>query len=85
MLIFYQFQDLLHANLYILRDFNLHLENSNRQTNTFKEILTYLDLKQHINFPANVHVHWLDVLFTKRTSNFTKSVFWKQVFKTICR
>ena len=77
----YEFQDLLeniislHENLYILGDFNLHLDNSNGNTNKFNEILTCFDLKQHINFPTHVHGHWLDLLITKRISNSIKSVF----------
>ena len=73
---FYEFQDLLeniislHDNLYILRDFNLHLDNSNGNTNKFNRILTCFDLKQQ------VRCHWLhvDLLITKRISNSIKSV-----------
>ena len=78
---FYEFQDLLeniislHDNLYILGDLNLHLDNSNGNTNKFNEILTCFDLKQHVNFPTHVHGHWLDLLITKRISNCIKSVF----------
>ena len=78
---FDEFQDLLeniislHENLYRLRDFNLHLENSNENTNKFNEIFTCFDLKQHVNFPPHVHGHRLDLLITKRISNSIKSVF----------
>ena len=81
MSIFDEFQDLLeniislHDNLYILGDFNLHLDNSNGNTNKFNEILTCFDLKQHVNFPTHVHGHWPDLLITKRISNSIKSVF----------
>ena len=60
---FYEFQDLLeniislHDNLYIMGNFNLHLENSNGNTNKFNKILTCFDLKQHVNFPTHVHGH----------------------------
>ena len=64
----------LHDNLYILGDFNLHPDNSNGNTNKFNEILTCFDLKQHVNFPTNVHGHCLDLLITKRISNSIKSV-----------
>ena len=76
---FYEFQDLLeniislHDNLCILGDFNLHLDNSNGNTNKFNEILTCVDLKQHVNFATHVHGHWLDLLITKRISNSIKS------------
>ena len=75
------FQDLLeniislHDNLYILGDFNLHLDNPNGNTNKFNKSLTCFDLKQHVNFPTHVHGHWLDLLITKRISNCIKSVF----------
>ena len=88
---FGEFQDLLetiiplHDNLYLLGDFNLHLDNANGQTNKFNEILTCFDLKQHVNFPPHVHGYWLDPLITKRTSNSIKSVFWQHVFQTISR
>ena len=78
---FVEFQDLLeniiplHDNLYILGDFNLHLDNSNGRTNKFNDILTCFDLKQHVNFPTHVHGHWLDLFITKRFSNSIKSVF----------
>ena len=65
----------LHDNLYILGDFNLHLDNSNGNTNKFNEILTCFDLKQHVNFPTHVRGHWLDLLITKRISHCIKSVF----------
>ena len=78
---FGEFQDLLeniislHDNLYILGDFNLHLDNLIGNTNKFNEILTCFDLKQHVNFPTHVHGHWLDLLISKRISNSIKSVF----------
>ena len=78
---FDEFQDLpekiisLHDNLYILGDFNLHLDKSNGNTNKFNEILTCPDLKQHVNFPTHVHGHWLDLLITKCISNSINSVF----------
>ena len=65
----------LHDNLYILGDFNLHLDNSNGNPNKFNEIITCFDLKQHVNFPTHVHGHWLDLLITKLISNCIKSVF----------
>ena len=65
----------LHDNLYILGNFNLHLDNSSGNTNKLNEILTCFDLKQHGNFPTHVHGHWLDLLITKRISNSIKSVF----------
>ena len=39
----------------IMKDFNLNLDNSNGNTNKFNEILTCFDLKQHVNFPTQVH------------------------------
>ena len=54
---------------------NLHLDNSNGNTNKSNEILTCFDLKQHVNFPTHVHGHRLDLLITKRISTSIKSVF----------
>ena len=88
---FDEFQDLLenivslHDNLYILGDFNVHLDNSNGNINEFNEILACFDLKQHVNSPTHVHGHWLDLLITKRISNSIKSVFRQQVSRTILR
>ena len=61
--------------MYILGDFNLHLDNANGQTNELNEILTCLNLRKHVNFPTHVHGHWLDIVITKRTSNSIKLVF----------
>ena len=61
-------------------DFNLHLDNSNGNTNKFNEILTCFDLKQHVNIPTHVHGHWLDLLITKRISNSIKSDFLAAAF-----
>ena len=78
--IFNEFQDLLeniiplHDNLYILGNFTKHLDNSNEKNNKFNDILTCLDLKQHVYFPTHVHGHWLDLLITKRISNSIKAV-----------
>ena len=88
---FDEFQDLLeniislHDNLYILGDFNLHLENSNGNTNKFNKILTCFDFKQHVNFPTHVHGHWLDLLITKRISYSIKSVSSAAGMSTVVR
>ena len=78
---FDEFQDLLdniislYDNLFIFKDFNLHLDNADGQTSKFTEILTCFDLQQHVNFPTHVHGNWLDLPIAKRTSNSIKSVF----------
>ena len=33
-------------------------------TKKFNDILTCFDFKQHVNFLARVHGHWLDILIT---------------------
>ena len=88
---FDEFQDLvenivsLHDNLYILGDFNLHLDNSNGNTKKFNEILTCFDPKQHVNFPTHVHDHWLDLLITKPFLIVSNQFFRQQVSRTILR
>ena len=65
----------LHDNVYISRD----LDNSNEKNpNKFNEIHTCSDLKQHANFLAHVHCHWLDLVITERVSNSIKLVLMKK-------
>ena len=53
---FNEFEDLLenivttHLDIYILGDFNLHLDVSDSNTQRFNEILKCFNLKQHVNF-----------------------------------
>ena len=78
---FNEFEDLLenivttHIDIHILGDFNLHLDVSDSSTQRFNEILTCLNLKQHVNFSTHVHGHWLDLLITKSSCDHVKSVF----------
>ena len=68
---FNEFEDLLenivttHLDIYILGDFNLHLDVSDSNTQRFNEILICFNLKQHVIFSTHVHGHWLDLLITK--------------------
>ena len=78
---FNEFEDLLenivttHLDIYILGDFNLHLDVSDSNTQRFNEILKCFNLKQHVNFSTHVHGHWLDLLITKSSCDHVKSVF----------
>ena len=71
---FNEFEDLLenivttHLDIYILGDFNLHLDVSDSNTQRF-------NLKQHVHFSTHVHGHWLDLLITKSSCDHVKSVF----------
>ena len=67
-------------------DFSLHLDNSNGNTNTFNEILTCFDLKQHVNFPTIVHGHWLDLPLSPNAFLILSNQFFRQqVSRTILR
>ena len=46
-------------------DFNLHLDTPSATTTTFNDILASFDTKQHVNFPTDIHGHWLDILITR--------------------
>ena len=78
---FNEFKDLLenivttHLDIYILGDFNLHLDVSDSSTQRFNEILRCFNLKQHINFSTHVHGHWLHLLITKSSCDHVKSGF----------
>ena len=75
---FEDFQDLLenvainYSELYILGDFNLHLDIHSSVTTMFDDILTSFDLKQHVNFSTHIHGHWLDLIITHSGCNNIK-------------
>ena len=72
--VFDDFQNLLenlatnHSELYILVDFNLHLDIHSSITTMFDDILTYFDLKQHVIVLTHIQC-WLDLLKTRSTCN----------------
>ena len=82
---FYEFQDLpclleniipLQDNLYILGDFNLHLDNAkDKPINSMKSshvLISSSMLISQLTFMISTHVHvhdWLDVLITKNSDN----------------
>ncbi len=72
---FEEFQDLLenlatiYSELYILGDFNLHLDTPSSTTSTFNDILASYDMKQHVTFSTHIHGHWLDLLITRSDCN----------------
>ena len=63
------------GEIYLMGDLNLHLDTKNAETDKFNEILTLFDYKQHVNFATHIHGHWLDVLITRSTNSFIKSVY----------
>ena len=54
-----------HIIFHIVGDFNLHLDTPSATTTTFNDILASFDKKQHVNFPTDIHGHWLDILITR--------------------
>ena len=54
-----------HIIFHIVGDFNLHLDTPSATTTTFIDILASFDKKQHVNFPTDIHGHWLDILITR--------------------
>jgi hypothetical protein len=61
-------------DLVITGDFNLHVDVSSQKTDQFLEILSSLDLKQHVKFPTHIHGHSLDLLISSASCSFS-SVF----------
>ena len=61
-----------YSELYILGDFNLHLDIHSSVTTMFDDILTSFDLKQHVNFSTHIHGHWLDLIITHSGCNNIK-------------
>ena len=59
----------------ILGDLNLHLDIPSHHTETFTDILTSFRLLQHVNFPAHIHGHWLDLCITLSASQIVFSIF----------
>ena len=78
---FQQFQDLLEnmssfpGELFILGDFNLHLDIPSNHTECFVDVLSSFGLQQLVNFPTHIHGHWLDLFITRSTCDLIKSVF----------
>ena len=75
-LFFEQFQDLLEnmssfpGELFILGNFNL----PSNHTNTYTDLLTSFDLRQHVDFPTHIHGHWLDLFITRTACDLIKTV-----------
>ncbi len=66
----------LSSDLYILGDFNLHLNKSSTDTSSFNDIMKMFDLKQHVNFPTHITAgNWLDVFITRDSFDAVKRVF----------
>jgi len=61
--VFVDFYDLLenlvtiHPDIFILGDFNLHLDIMSTATSTFNDILETFDLKQYISLSRHINGH----------------------------
>ena len=59
----------------IVGDLNLHLDEiDNNNTTKFNNILTELDLCQHIDQPTHIHGHTLDVLITQTECDLVSNI-----------
>ena len=62
---FKQLEDLLvnmsyvPGQLFILEDFNLHLDTPSSQKDDFTDLISTFGLNQHVNFPTHIHGHLL--------------------------
>ena len=54
----------MHITLFIVGDFNLHLDTPSATTTSFNDNLASFDTKQHVNFLTHIHGQWLDILIT---------------------
>ncbi|MEG7521478.1 MAG: hypothetical protein M3H12_00015, partial [Chromatiales bacterium] len=76
-----EFQDFLETTLqlrdelYILGDFNIHVDLPNINTRLFMDALQTFDLQQHVSFATHIHGHWLDLFITRSNCNNIKAVF----------
>ena len=58
----------LHSEFYIYGDFNFYFDKRIAVTITFDDILTSLDLKQHVTFSTHTFLyHLLDLVITRST------------------
>ncbi|KAG1714818.1 Papilin [Nymphon striatum] len=63
------------GKLIVLGDFNFHMENeSNRNATKLKELLTALDLVQHVHGPTHEKGHTLDLVITKSFESCATSI-----------
>ena len=59
----------------IAGDFNIHVDDdSDKNSNNFKQLLSNFNLKQHTNFPTHNHGHTLDLLITADDCKFIDNV-----------
>lgn len=66
-----EFQDFLQDhllrsdNIIVVGDFNIHVDVINTETERFSDILTTLNLHQHVTGPAHMDGHTLDLIITR--------------------
>lgn len=76
-----EFQELLEnlvsytPDLFMLGDFNFHMDIRSSDTTRLMEIIESFDLKQHVNFPTHISGHWLDLLITRSKCAIIEKVF----------
>ena len=58
-------------DLIVTGDFNLHIDVPSNQTETFLDILSSLDLQQHVDFPTHIHGHSLDLIIASSACSFS--------------
>ena len=63
------------GELFILGDFNLHLDTPSSQTDDFTDLLSTFGLNQHVNFPTHILGHWLDLFVSRSTTQTLSSIF----------
>lgn len=60
--------------IFVIRDFKLHVDKISAHVITFNDILSSFDIKQHLNFLVHKHGPWLLPFLTRSTCNKVKSV-----------
>jgi hypothetical protein len=61
-------------DLIVTGDFNLHIDVPSKQTDTFLDILSSLDLQQQVDFPTHIHGHSLDLIIASSACSFSSVV-----------
>ena len=63
------------GELFILGDFNLHLDTPSSQTDDITDSLSTFGLNQHVNFPTDIHGHWRDLFISRSTTQTLSFIF----------
>lgn len=65
---------LTNFEIFVMGDFNLHLDRDSVTTDKFNDTLNSYDMKQWVTFPTTTFGHWLDLFITKETTNSVKAI-----------